>query len=90
MPFRTAKFYYGDISMSTTNWILITEKIAFADPSRRGEALEPDEVEPVVRKGLDFCLPCALDKYVALYRRAAMLTAWAHSGCLCEAAQRDL
>jgi len=82
MPFRTAKFYFGDISMSTTNWILITEKVPFADNSQRGAQLGPGEVEPVVRKGLDFCLPSALDKYVALYRRAAMLTAWAHSGRL--------
>jgi len=82
MPFRTAKYYFGDISMSTTNWILITEKIAFADSSRQGEQFAPNEIEPVVRKGLDFCLPRALDKYVALYRRAAMLTAWAHTGKL--------
>uniref|UniRef100_A0A7S4RGI6 Uncharacterized protein n=1 Tax=Alexandrium monilatum TaxID=311494 RepID=A0A7S4RGI6_9DINO len=82
LPFRTARFYYGDISMSTTNWILITERIAFAGEARRGERLGPDEVEPPVRKGLDFLLPDALEKYAALYRRAAMLTAWAHAGRL--------
>lgn len=82
MPFRTAKFYYGDISMSSTNWILITEKLPFADNSRRGEKLAPNELEPVVRKGLDFLLDDPLAKYVALYRRSAMLTAWAHTGKL--------
>ncbi|CAK9004294.1 Uncharacterized protein SCF082_LOCUS8116 [Durusdinium trenchii] len=32
-PFRTAKFYFGEVDRETTNFILISEKIEF---SRRG------------------------------------------------------
>jgi len=82
MPFRSPKYYFGEISMATTNWLIITEKVDFADNSRRGETFGPGQVEPIVRKGLDFCLPNPLEKYVAMYRRAAMLTAWFHNGKL--------
>lgn len=83
LPFRTAKFYFADMCMKTCCWILITETIPFASDSTRGQRQPPGEVEAPVRKGLDFLeLPDALDKYVALYRRAGMLTAWAESGRL--------
>jgi len=80
MPFRTAKYYFGDFSMKTTNFIIITEQIKFADKAKKGQRLAPNEIEPIVRKCFDHEMHDPLGNYMALMRNAAKLTAWAFNG----------
>lgn len=79
LPFRIPKFYFADLSMKTTNWILITEKLPFRS---RWEQCEPFAIEPPLLKGMDWARPDMPDKYLALFRKVAMMVAWAHSGKL--------
>merc|ERR1719221_619402 len=53
LPFPIPKFYFGDISNTSTNFILITERIPFADKGKPLEELKPFEVEPSYEKFLD-------------------------------------
>lgn len=48
MPFRVPKFYFGDISASTTNFVLITESISWADKTKK--EFVPGEIEPAYDK----------------------------------------
>mmetsp|Transcript_35157 Transcript_35157/g.81624 ORF Transcript_35157/g.81624 Transcript_35157/m.81624 type:complete len:590 (+) Transcript_35157:57-1826(+) len=60
VPFRVPKFYFGDISAGTTNFILITEAIPWA----KDEYEDPDKF---VRKKRDFKpmeIEFAYDKYM--------------------------
>jgi len=54
LPFRIPKYYFGDFSNETTNWILITERIPFNSFSK--EKLEPFDVEPPYEKMMDWNL----------------------------------
>jgi len=66
LPVKIPKYYFGDISNETSNWILITESIAFKDPkpldfagTTRGapkEQLQPFEIEGPYDKCMDWCL----------------------------------
>lgn len=82
LPLRTPKYYFGDLNMKTTNWILISEKLPFADKSTRGQRLGPYELEAPVLKGMDWILPDKVEKYYALWRTNAIMCAWGHSGKL--------
>lgn len=55
VPFRVPKFYFGDISAKTTNYVLITEKIPFSEPGKK--TFKPGEVEPPYDKHKDWELP---------------------------------
>ena len=65
LPVTTAKYYFGDYSASTTNYILITECIPFG--------LGP--IEPAYRKGYDHEIPDIEEHYVLLARSLAHLVA---------------
>merc|ERR1719329_1644173 len=54
-PFRIPKFYFGDISASTTNYVLITECIPYAEVGKKDFA--PFEIEPPYNKFKDWELP---------------------------------
>mmetsp|Transcript_69829 Transcript_69829/g.220420 ORF Transcript_69829/g.220420 Transcript_69829/m.220420 type:complete len:376 (-) Transcript_69829:104-1231(-) len=56
LPFATPHFYYGDISNETTNFILITERVPFAEHHGRKRHLAPYEVEGPFDKCKDFNL----------------------------------
>jgi len=82
LPIRTPKYYFGEINMKTTNWILISEALPFADKSTRGQRLGPYELEAPVLKGMDWILPDKVEKYYALWRVNAIMCAWGHTGKL--------
>jgi len=82
LPIRSPKYYFGDLNMKTTNWILISEKLPFASKSTRGQRLEPFQLEPPVLKGMDWILPDKVEKYYAMFRSNALMAAWAHTGKL--------
>lgn len=54
LPFKIPKYYYGDFSNETTNWILITERIAFSPWSKK--KLQPFDIEPPYEKMMDWNL----------------------------------
>eukprot|EP00747_Dinoflagellata_sp_TGD_P212983 gnl/TRDRNA2_/TRDRNA2_86009_c0_seq1.p1 gnl/TRDRNA2_/TRDRNA2_86009_c0~~gnl/TRDRNA2_/TRDRNA2_86009_c0_seq1.p1 ORF type:complete len:625 (-),score=110.48 gnl/TRDRNA2_/TRDRNA2_86009_c0_seq1:103-1779(-) len=55
VPLRVPKFYYGDISAKTTNFILITEAIPWTEKGKCTFA--PNEIEPAYDKYMDWDLP---------------------------------
>ncbi|CAK9101731.1 unnamed protein product [Durusdinium trenchii] len=55
VPFRVPKFYFGDISATTTNFILITETIDWAEGGKK--VFSPGEIEPAYDKYKDWELP---------------------------------
>eukprot|EP00439_Symbiodinium_sp_Y106_P035832 s775_g4.t1 len=68
LPMRTPKFYFGDISNETSNYILITERIPFAELEGRakGEALRPYEIEGPYDKCKDYELHGSGKEYYTL------------------------
>lgn len=82
VPFRVPKFYFGDISAKTTNYVLITEKIPYAEPGTRD--FKPGQIEPPYDKHKDWELPppgpaayykaCvrALGKMAGLFKRGSL------------------
>jgi len=84
LPFRAPKCYFGDWSSKTTNWILISEKLQFADRATRGQRQHAFKFEAPALKGMDWVLNDKAEKYYALWRVQAMLAAYAHSGQLGE------
>jgi len=67
-PFRVPKFYFGDISATTTNFVLITESIAWAPKGAKD--LKPGEIEPAYDKYKDWELPDGGPKYYRACCRA--------------------
>lgn len=61
LPMKTPRFYFGDISNETSNWIIITERIAFHDfngvnfgpPGPTPDPLAPYEIEGPYDKCVD-------------------------------------
>jgi len=86
-PFRTAKFYFGDVCRETTNYILISEKIPFSRRGRveKGKVVEeieykPYEVLPVCGKYQDWLLPDPAEYYFSIFRAMGRLAAWDKQG----------
>lgn len=73
LPFRIPKLYFADIARSTTNYILITEKIAFMP---KGTECKPYEIHPSTGKCQDFDLKDPVKPYYALFRAMARMAAW--------------
>jgi len=72
LPVKAAKYYYGDFSTQTLNYILITERISFG-------------VAPIERayvKGADQLMPEAHEHYMVLARSLAGVVAAHKSGAL--------
>jgi hypothetical protein len=72
LPVTTGKYYFGDHSIETTNFILITDRIAFG----------VDPVEPAYRKGYDHLVPEVEEHYDVLIRSLAQLAAAHKRGAL--------
>ena len=72
LPVPMAKYYYGEYSSRTTNYLLITERIPFGEPP----------VEPAHLKGWDHLLPEVEDHYAVLARAQARLAAAHKTGTL--------
>jgi len=82
LPFRTPKFYYGDMSCKTSNFILISEKLKLASGSTRGQRQEAFQFEAPPLKAMDTALNDVMAKYYALWRTNAIMAAWYHTGKL--------
>ncbi|CAK9063111.1 unnamed protein product [Durusdinium trenchii] len=54
LPTPTPKFYYGDISNETTNYILITERVPYVGVGRKKGQIKPFEVEGPYDKCKDY------------------------------------
>ncbi|CAE7205261.1 CPK2, partial [Symbiodinium natans] len=65
LPVPTPKFYYGDISNLTSNFILITERVPFVemDGRKRSRKLKPFEVEGPYDKCKDYQLRGSAKEY---------------------------
>lgn len=72
LPVQMAKYYYGEYSSHTTNYLLITERIPFGE----------SPVEPAHLKGWDHLLPELEDHYAVLARAQAKLAAAHKTGVL--------
>lgn len=72
LPVKAAKYYFGDFSSHTLNYILITERIAFG--------VAP--IEPAYRKGEDQLIPDAREHYLVLTKALAALVAAHKTGAL--------
>lgn len=62
-PFRIPKYYYGDVSNETTNFIIITERIPF------GQKEGDNQMDPAYEKGMDWELKGTNDEYYFLLIR---------------------
>jgi len=56
LPMETPKYYYGDISCTTSNFILITARVPFAEQQGKKQTLQPFDVEGPYDKCKDFQL----------------------------------
>eukprot|EP00929_Paragymnodinium_shiwhaense_P090595 TRINITY_DN50778_c0_g1_i1.p1 TRINITY_DN50778_c0_g1~~TRINITY_DN50778_c0_g1_i1.p1 ORF type:complete len:579 (-),score=92.50 TRINITY_DN50778_c0_g1_i1:218-1954(-) len=77
MPFRTPKCYYADINRKTTNFIVICERMPYAEKSQSLAARAPFKLLSPAGKYQDYNLP---DKgvyhYYAQCRAFARMCAW--------------
>lgn len=82
-PMKTPKFYYGDISNETTNFIIITERVAFAEVGGKWlkRSPRPFEIEGPYDKCKDwqFRSP-AFEYYVLLFQTSAKIAGLCKSG----------
>mmetsp|Transcript_79528 Transcript_79528/g.170462 ORF Transcript_79528/g.170462 Transcript_79528/m.170462 type:complete len:725 (+) Transcript_79528:70-2244(+) len=92
LPCKIPKYYYGDISNDTSNWILITECIAFGDKEKMnfGQPGPPkDQLEPYVIEGpYDKCADWNLrgnaeEYYPVMLRMGAKIAGMYKTGNLC-------
>ena len=72
LPVQTAKYYFGEYSSHTTNYVLITDRIAFG----------VDPIEPAHTKGWDHQVPDVEEHYRVLARSLAALAAAHKRGAL--------
>jgi len=92
LPMKTPTFYFGDISNETSNWIIITERVAFKDfdcnnfgkPTKeKKESLPPFEVEGPYDKCIDYNLRgVEKDYYACLISVGAKMAGAAKAGKL--------
>lgn len=91
LPCKIPRYYFGDISNETSNWILITEQVPFHDPSpldmagkSRNEPprkLEPFQIEGPYDKCMDWTLLGeASEYYFALIKKGTMVAGLAKAG----------
>jgi hypothetical protein len=90
LPVKIPKFYFGDISNETSNFILITEQVPFADPEpldyegklarsgRRNASLPPHAIEGPYDKCMDWTLRGQPFEYYLLLVRTGAKMAGLH------------
>uniref|UniRef100_A0A7S4UBR7 Aminoglycoside phosphotransferase domain-containing protein n=1 Tax=Alexandrium monilatum TaxID=311494 RepID=A0A7S4UBR7_9DINO len=86
-PFRIPKLYYCDINRKTTNYVIITERLAFGKRGKVKDGKITEKIErppftlwPVCGKYQDFLLEDPLAIYLTLFRAMAKLAAWDQLG----------
>lgn len=77
LPVRMPKYYFADINNDTTNFILILERVHFADPECTRE-LAPLELEGPYDKCMDWTLRSEPSQYYYALFRAGAKMAGAH------------
>jgi len=85
LPFPMPRYYFGDVSNESTNFILITELINFGDKTKKLEEYKPFEVEPAYDKFLDFeqFKPYdAFEYYKLMTESNAKMAAWSKTNKL--------
>jgi len=65
VPVDVPRFYFGDYSAETSNYLLVTERIAYGDGT----------IAPTCEKGFDHELPDAHERYLVLTKSLAALVA---------------
>merc|ERR1719491_2710519 len=79
----TPKYYFGDISNETSNFILITARIPFAEKDGKKSNLQPFEVEGPYDKCMDWQFHSdPKEYYMLLVKQAARLAGWHKAGKL--------
>lgn len=77
------RYYFGDVSNQTTNFILITELVNFGDKNKKLEDYKPFEVEPAYDKFFDhfqFKPYDAFEYYSLMTASNARMAAWYKTG----------
>lgn len=93
LPTKIPRYYFGDISNETSNWILITEAVNFHDPApldfagkTLGQAKQPlkaYEIEGPYDKCMDWCLRGdPAEYYLVLIRCGARMAGLFKSGAM--------
>jgi len=83
LPFPMPKYYFGDISNTTTNFCLITEFIPFGSKKKPIEDFNPLEVEPAYDKFLDDeQLSDPVEYYRLMTKANATMAGWYKAGKL--------
>lgn len=72
LAFDVPRYYYGDYSARTSNFILVTDRVSYGE----------DGIAPPCFKGYDHLLPDAHERYVVLTRALAALAADHKRGAL--------
>lgn len=70
VPINVPRFYFGDYSSFTSNYILVTERVAYGEGA----------IAPTCEKGFDHELPDAHERYLVLTKSLAALVAAHKSG----------
>lgn len=90
LPFPIPKYYFADVSNQSTNFILITECILFADRKKKVEDLAPNEVEPSYRKFFDdIQFKDPLEYYMVMSKQNATMAGWYKTGKLGDPVELD-
>eukprot|EP00930_Biecheleria_cincta_P022699 TRINITY_DN16543_c0_g1_i1.p1 TRINITY_DN16543_c0_g1~~TRINITY_DN16543_c0_g1_i1.p1 ORF type:complete len:655 (+),score=120.22 TRINITY_DN16543_c0_g1_i1:34-1998(+) len=73
LPMKTPKFYFGDISPESSNYILITERVPFVDMDgrKKGCELKPFEIEGPYDKCKDWELRGSAKEYYTIIMQAS-------------------
>jgi len=76
MPFKIPKYYFGEFSYESSNYILISEKLPFSEKSwAQGGPdmkLEPYIIQPHVQKFKDHLMPQkGFEQWLAVFKTAA-------------------
>lgn len=85
LPFPMPRYYFGDVSNESTNFILLTELINFGDKNKSLDQYKPFEVEPAYDKFLDFKQfgpHPAYEYYKLMTESNAKMAAWYKTGRL--------
>lgn len=91
LPCKIPRFYFGDISNETSNWILITEQVPFHNPepldflgktkNAAPRRLEPFQIEGPYDKCMDWTLlGDPAEYYFALIKKGTMVAGLAKAG----------
>jgi len=79
LPVKIPKYYYGDISNETSNFILITERVDFSEiKGAKDGSLKPFEIEGPYEKCKDFRLRGPANEYYKLLVKQHAMIAGAH------------